>query len=326
MRRVVHLVDDTSPGGVTRLLEHIRMSAAMAELGRHSVVPVPGGLSRPPKLEADAIVSHSVLSWRNLPFLMGLRARYADLPLIHVEHSYSPAFVRTEVSRETRFRAMLTVSLSLFDRVVTISTAQRDWLVPFARLAKDKVTLIPPYVDLFRFLKLPAPPAVVRSIGAVGRLDRQKGFDVLISAFRRAALPGIKLEIFGDGPERPVLESLAGDNPAIVFHGHVSDPASAMSSVDAIAMPSRREPYGLVALEALAAARPLLVSRADGLQDHAADGAIPVDRLTVEDWSAALSMLVSRDHRESAARGRRRAAAAAERFATGWAQLLDDVV
>ena len=325
MTRVVHLVDDTSPGGVTRLLDYIRGSKDMAAIGRHSVTVVAGGLSRPPLIEADVIVSHVVLSWRNLPFFLALRARYARTPLIHVEHSYSPAFLALHVSNPRRFRAMLTVSLSLFDRVVSISTAQRDWLIAFARLPAERVALIPPFVDISRFLALDPAAGPVRRIGALGRLDPQKGFDLLLRAFVAADLPGVSLEIYGDGPQRADLEALAKGDPRIVFHGHTDDPVAAMAAVDALAMPSRREPYGLVALEALAAGRPLLVSRADGLQDHARNGAIAVDRLTVEDWSAALARLAETDHAATVETARRRVAGAGARFAEGWARLIEEV-
>ncbi|MEL6167487.1 MAG: glycosyltransferase [Pseudomonadota bacterium] len=323
MRRIVHLVDDLSPGGVTRFLDYVRGSDDMAALGSHSVLQVDGGFSRPPVLDADVIVSHVVLSWRNLPFFLGLRARYASVPIVHMEHSYSPAFVRTEVRAPARFRTMMTVSLSLFDGVVTISTAQRDWLVRFARLAPEKAVLIPPCVDLDRFLEVQAASGSVRRIGALGRLDRQKGFDILIQAFRQARLTDAELHIFGDGAERSTLVALAEGDPRIVFHGHVDDPVGAVASVDALAMPSRREPYGLVALEAMAAGRPLLVSRADGLIDHAAGGALAVDRLTVEDWAAALSEFTTTDHTARVARARALAKSAAARFVDGWRRLLE---
>lgn len=325
MRRIVHLVDDTSPGGVTRLLDFIRAAPGMGALGQHEVVVVDGGLSAAPPLTADVVVSHVVLSWRNLPFFARLRARHRATPLIHMEHSYSPAFMADHVAHPTRFRAMLRLSFALFDRVITISTAQRDWLQDVVGLPAPKTAFIPPCVDLSRFLDLPAPSGPVRRVGALGRLDPQKGFDILVQAFRAVDVPGATLEIFGDGPERAHLDTLAQEDPRIVFHGHVADPMAAMKAVDAIAMPSRREPYGLVALEALAAARPLLVSRADGLRDHAANGAIPVATLEVTDWTAALTELMTGETAEASDAARRNAAQAERRFCEGWARLLTEV-
>ena len=324
MRHIVHLVDDVSPGGVTRLLDYIKSSDDMAALGRHEVVQVDGGLSRPPKVKADVIVNHVVLSWRNLPFFMALRARHRRCPIVHMEHSYSPAFVKLHVANTGRFRAMLTISLSLFDRVISISTAQRDWLTAFARLPEDKVTLVPPFVDISRFLALDPPSGAICKIGALGRLDGQKGFDILIRAFVAADLPGVSLEIFGDGADRSDLEALSAGHDRIHFHGHTEDPVAAIGSVDAIAMPSRREPYGLVALEALAAARPLLVSRADGLIDHAANGALPVAQLTTECWAEALASLV-RGPRHDGTVARKNVRDAGQRFVHGWRSLLEDV-
>lgn len=322
MTRIVHLVDDTSPGGVTRFLDFLRSSQAAAEIGQHKVIPVKVGLSCPTHFEADVIVSHIVLSWKNLPFIFGLRARHPKVPLIHMEHSYSPAFEQQHVSAKTRFRAMLTVSLSLFDKVVAISEAQKTWLESAAALAEGKTVLIPSYVDLSDFLSIAPIEGEIRSIGAFGRLDPQKGFDILIPAFRKASLPGVTLDIYGDGPERAHLEELAAGDPSIVFHGFSDDPAGAMARVDALAMPSRREPYGLVAIEAMAAGRALLVSRVDGLIDHARNGAISVERLTVEDWSRALRALPQSTDKRTRQQARRNAARAEERFVQGWSGLI----
>jgi len=323
MRRVCHLIDDTQPGGVVRFLDFLRASPDMAALGSQEVRPVATGPALPPRLDADVIVSHVVLSWRNLPFFLALRARHPRTPLVHMEHSYSPAFADLYVTKPGRFAAMLRASLRLFDRVITISTTQRDWLAAQARLPAAKLHLIPPCVALDAFLALTPATGPLRRIGAIGRLDPQKGFDILIDAFRMAGPGEMMLEIFGDGPERADLLRRAAGDPRIRFHGHVADPVAAMAAVDAIAMPSRREPYGLVALEALAGGRTLLVSRADGLIDHARNGAISVPDLTAECWAGALSMLPSQIDPEALARARREAASAEQRMAAGWRALLE---
>lgn len=324
MTRFVHLIDDTSPGGVMRMLDFIQASPAMSALGSHQIVTTPGGLTRVPRLDADVIVSHIVMNWRNLPFFMALRARNRKATLVHIEHHYSAAFEAAEVDKQSRFRAMLRVSMSLFDRVIAISNAQQDWLRDSVGISPDTMRLIPSCVALDAFLAIDPPRGLVRSIGAIGRLHPQKGFDVLIPAFRAAMLPQVTLDIFGDGPDREKLQALAGDAPNIVFHGHVSDPIAALRAVDAVAMPSRREPYGLVALEAMAAGRPLVVSNADGLRDHAATGAVAVDDLSIDAWVQALRELAHIPDFQRAAAAKERVRRAEERFASAWQNLLQE--
>lgn len=325
MRRICHLVDDTGPGGVTRFLDFMSGSPITAALGEHEVIPVHAGFSRAPRPKADIIVSHVVLSWKNVPFFVALRSANPRATLIHMEHSYSPAFEHLHVKSAKRFRAMLSISLALFDRVVAICEAQQDWLTGPVGVPAAKVALIPPCVDLSQFLALASVDGEIRSIGAFGRFDAQKGFDVLIPAFRQARMPGVTLNIFGDGPQRAELEVLAGGDESIVFHGFIEDPCAAMATVDAVAMPSRREPYGLVALEALAASRALLVSRVDGLIDHARNGALSVERLSVEDWCEALRSLPTRTSVRERNQAKQLAGRAGQRFVDGWRALLADV-
>jgi len=323
MTRICHLIDDSSPGGVTRFLDYMQASPLLGELATHQIVPVRAGLTRPPKVDADIIVSHVVLSWKNLPFFVALRARHPSKPHVQMEHSYSPAFEQLHVGARRRFRTMLGISMALFDKVITISTPQQNWLINDVHVPREKTELLPPCVDLAGFLALPPVKDDFRSIGAFGRFDHQKGFDILIPAFLAADLENVTLDIFGDGPMRADLEDLAAGDPRIVFHGFTNDPVAAMASVDAVAMPSRREPYGLVALEALAAGRALLVSRVDGLVDHAVNGAIPVQRLTIDDWSQALRSLPLRTDGQRRSQARQLATRAEAHCADGWRDLIE---
>lgn len=85
---------------------------------------------------------------------------------------------------------------------------------------------------------------------------------------------------------------MAKDDPRIGFKDFASDPVAAMAAVDIVAMPSRREAYGLVAIEALAAKRPLLVSNIDGLQDHIKKGAHAVKPGSdAERWQQAIEQV-----------------------------------
>lgn len=318
MTRIVHLIDDTNPGGVTRYLDFLQRDRGMAALACHEVRIVSRNRPCVAGLEADLIVSHLTLTWRGLPGLMALRACYASTPMVHVEHSYSEGFAAHNVRARRRFHTLLRTSYALFDRVVAVSRAQARWLTGRGLVAGADLSVIPPCVDLSEFDALPAPQGPVRIIAALGRFDRQKGFDLLIRAFR--ALPGddLRLEMIGDGPERDRLESLAAGDPRIRFTGFARSPARAMARCDAVAMPSRWEPYGLVGLETRAAGRPVVVASVDGLRDQIEDGAIAVPEATVAAWQVALAEITGPNHAPSARAGGDLAA----RTRLGWAGLL----
>lgn len=109
---------------------------------------------------------------------------------------------------------------------------------------------------------------------AVGRLMPKKGFDVLIRAFSQldGATRKLDLVLIGDGPERSFIESLtqefgldgsvclrgAGDRDAVV---------RAMAASDIVVIPSREEPFGMVALEAMASGKPVVATRVGGLPE-----------------------------------------------------------
>ncbi|MFG6596088.1 glycosyltransferase [Sulfitobacter sp. 1A13368] len=82
---------------------------------------------------------------------------------------------------------------------------------------------------------------------------------------------------------------LANGDPRIKFKGFAPAPVAAMAAVDIVAMPSRWEAYGLVAIEALAAKRNLLVSSIGGLKDHLEKGAQAVQPGgDIESWQQAI--------------------------------------
>lgn len=287
---ILHLIDDATPGGVMRVLDHVRAHPDLQCGMRHEIRQVRRGSLSAPALQADLIVSHLAISWRGLPFLMQLRALNAQTPLLHVEHSYTASFVAHKVPSKLRFFTLLRTAYALFDRIAAVSAAQRDWLAERGLVDRARLELLRSAVDVMPFLRLPAMSHPPKVIGAIGRLDAQKGFDLLIAAFRASTRPDLQLRVYGTGAEGAALRLLAGDDARITFHDHTADPVAAMGTVDVVAMPSRWEAYGLVALEARAAGRGLLVSGVDGLADHLRDGATHVDN-TVAAWTAALDGL-----------------------------------
>jgi len=283
--RVVHLVDDTTAGGVMRVLDHLLSAETLASAADQRLMTVDRGGFGPGRLQAEVIVSHLAVSWRSLPMMALLRLLNPRSRLIHVEHSYTENFVSHCVPRKGRFRRLLRTAYGLFDTVVAVSAAQGAWLERSGAVAAEKLQVIRSCVDLEAFRALAPRSGPVSVFGAIGRLDRQKGFDLLIEAFREVPDREICLRIFGEGPERDRLMRLAGDDDRIRFEGFAANPVDAFAEVDAVVMPSRWEAYGLVATEALAANRLLLVNPIDGLRDHLVNGAISAGSTTGESWT-----------------------------------------
>ena len=111
---------------------------------------------------------------------------------------------------------------------------------------------------------LPVPPGA-KTVLALGRLHRNKAFDVLVRALPH--LPGVHAVVAGEGPERGALESLArveGVADRLHLPGWTHDQAGLLAACTMLACPSRVEPLGNVVLEAFSAGRPVVAADADG--------------------------------------------------------------
>jgi len=113
----------------------------------------------------------------------------------------------------------------------------------------------------------------------IGRMVRQKGFDVLLRAFAEAGdgLAGHDLLLAGDGAELPELQQLAaslGLGARVQFLGR-ADRRLAVRLFKGCAwfvLPSRHEPLGIVNLEAMAAGKAVIASDTGGVPEVVADG------------------------------------------------------
>ncbi len=100
---------------------------------------------------------------------------------------------------------------------------------------------------------------------ALGRLHRNKGFDVLIRAM--AMVPEAQLVIAGDGPERGALTRLAdaeGVAGRVRMPGWAQDTGALLAGCDVLVCPSRHEPLGNVVIEAFSAGRPVVAAAVAG--------------------------------------------------------------
>lgn len=272
---VLHLLDDGGLGGVTRHVEAL-MASPLADSLDMAVCPVDARRPLAPRLSADLLHVHITANWRKLPWLATLRARHPGVPIILEEHSYTAAYeaARVPARKRARFRAMLRLSHGLADRVVAVSRGQGDWLRDLG-LAPGRLVSLPTALptDGLEGLPVPTPGGGPLVVGAYGRYADQKGFDVLIDAFRHVGPAHARLVLGGLGPDEAALRDRAAGLPNVHVGGAVSDVAGFLSGVDVVAIPSRWEAFGLVGLEARAAGRPILVSALDGLPEQTEGGA-----------------------------------------------------
>lgn len=293
--RVLHLVDDTAPSGVQRVTDCLLHSGVVAENATHEMILVPHSLRNLPRFDADIVVSHIQMDWSNFMARSALRARYPHMPMIHVEHGYTAHYMNRKVDNKPRFLSMIRTGFSLFDHIVAVSQEQGSWFLKRGLCPPEKLSVIRSCVDLSPFTDLTPPSAAPRVFGVVGRLTEQKGVDLAILAVRDNPDADIRLEIHGEGEMKQSLHALAAGDARISFHGHSKDPCAPFERIDALLVPSRWEAYGLVALEARLAGRPVIASDIDGLKDHARDGLGKVHLVTSnETWASTIKRLANR--------------------------------
>jgi len=190
-----------------------------------------------PTLTYDVVV-HGIEVWRDLPASEQSALRGARLIF-----SVSDYTRRELVTRYPEFGARTHVLPNALDP-------------GFEQGAPDDITVVP------------------NRILAVSRLaehDWEKGIDHVIEAMAavRKTVPDAHLHVVGDGVDRARLEGIAAEltePDCVSFRGRVTDTAlgKELAACQLFALPSRKEGFGLVYLEAMAAGKPCIVANAGG--------------------------------------------------------------
>lgn len=141
----------------------------------------------------------------------------------------------------------------------------------------ERSFVIPNAIDLSDALEA-TPQASLQTkqkitIGAIGRFDRSKGFDYVIKSLKNLAEISDKnfvLKIAGAGYYEPVLRNLVkelGLEEKVEFLGWIKNKKEFFNSIDIFCLPSKNEPFGIVILEAMKFAKPIISTDADGPQE-----------------------------------------------------------
>jgi glycosyltransferase involved in cell wall biosynthesis len=321
--KVLHVITGLNVGGAEQqlrlLLRHLDAECEVVTLTD------PGPVAD--AIRADGVRVHDLRMTGNrdvgaLPRLTGLiRAGHYDVVHTHLYRAcvYGRlaarlAGVRTVVATEhslgstqiegrplkfgTRMLYRATERLGHGTLAVSATVAERlvYWGVPEAR-----VRLAPNGIDPDRFRFDPEVRATARArlgipddayvVGGVGRQVPGKRFDALIRAV--AEVPGIRLLLAGDGPERvPLLRLVHSLN--LQHRVHVADSdgpdvPGLLAAMDLFVSASAEEAFGLAVVEALAAGLPALYTACPAVEDVPAEDAPGACRIDLGELPAALA-------------------------------------
>lgn len=199
----------------------------------------------------------------------------------------------------------------------------RRWTYPRAAAV---VALTHPVADFLRQIAGPSPVHVIpnavhtppqtatptdlhrnRMVSAMGRLSREKGFDLLIDAFASIArqLPEWQLEIAGDGPERAALQNLINQHSLgtqVRLIGWIEHPDDFLTRSALFVLSSRYEGFPVALMEAMACGLPVVSCDCDSgpreIIRHEQDGLL-VPAENAHALAAAMAQLMQEPERRA---------------------------
>ena len=224
------------------------------------------------------------------------------LPVMTTAHGY--------VTRGGRLEAYYWVdrwALRRMDHVVTVSEDLYELMLSLG-IPRSRCSLVENAIDTSAYRRRESVETAQQrwglapgrlTIGAVGRLSAEKGFDLLIQAADQLLRQGFDFEllIVGEGTERPRLEALISAlnrTDRVRLMGYVTDTIQFYEALDVFALSSLREGLPNVLLEAMAMEIPVVASRVAGvprLVRHEENGLL-VDPGSVEQLADALARLL----------------------------------
>jgi glycosyltransferase involved in cell wall biosynthesis len=322
----------TAPGAFASVVLGAPQSAPFADA---SFAPValswwPAGRSRRYAGGAGAVVRRlrpALIEVHNrLDIALFLARRFPRIPVWAFLNN-DPQGMRGGYTAAERTRALAALA-----RIGTSSAyLQRRLLDGVAPPARPPV-VVPNWLDL---AQVPvSPPERDRVILFAGRIVADKGADSFVRACARAlpGLPGWRAEMIGadrfapDSPDTAYVTALRREADAAGVamlgyrpHGEV---LAAMARAAIVVVPSRwPEPFGLTALEAMAAGAALLVSDRGGLGEFTAGASVTIDPDNPETLAAAMLDVAADPARRSALAMAGRTRAEAYSVASGVARL-----
>jgi len=221
------------------------------------------------RLKADTVVS---CMW--YPAVVSHLARKLRLSRFkHIVHDTvnMTAYIKDHFASEKYQglkRYLIKKAYSDADAVIVVSRGEQDDLIQNFNIPATKIVVLYNPLDRSKIRELSAENSGIHfempMVVSVGRLVYQKGFDILIRAFRKVRDHTVaKLLIVGDGEKKEELISFANSlklQDDVVFLGMQMNPFQFMRGAEVFCLASRYEGFGIVILEAMALGLPVVVT------------------------------------------------------------------
>ena len=223
-----------------------------------------------------------------------------------------------EMEKKYKFNRRISEELRIFRLVKaqTVTTkVQKGKIEQLYGFTSDNMVVIPPGVDVHIFRPIKPGDRKIKTglpnryIFCLGRIDPNKGHDLLLNAFDivRKVIPAIDLVIGGGSPkpQQRELEVLSAMKKIIAekdMHsrvhivGYVPDELLVpfYQQAELFVLPSIFEPFGMTALEAMACGKPIVASKFGGIKDviSSGDHGLLVDPSNINEFADAIIMLL----------------------------------
>jgi glycosyltransferase involved in cell wall biosynthesis len=345
--RLLLLIPHLGGGGAEQVMAQVAAGLSAEKYDLHlallTQMEIPAQIQLPPSVQVHALGARRVRGGA-IPLLRLVHKIKPDLILSGIFHAnflvlllapFFPSETRIlvrqngTVSSALNFGGLPWYTRLLYrllyrraERVICQTPSMAEDLVRESRLAQDRITVLPNPVDVESIRNfITANPARQSAFGAppqllaIGRLSREKGFDLLLHALAllRSEIPLAQLVMAGSGPEEASLKAECrrlGLDSAVQFTGYLAEPWACFPQASLFVLSSRHEGLPNALLEAAAAGLPIVALPASmGLVDvlDGQSGVWLASEITAEALAASLLSAL-------------RALQPQERFAHAWVE------
>jgi len=210
-----------------------------------------------------------------------------DIDIVHTHHRYSE-FLALHLAKSTGKSKIKTVLTSLSivnrkynieyrsDKIIAVSRVIEKMLTERFKVGKDKIELIPNFVDTDELNEFPTTEKPVTgsfNILSIGRFHKEKNFGLLLKALKIMNDRSYKAVLIGEGPElNDYRKYISKNHLNALIIGPQKQLNTFYKKADICVLPSARDPFPNFMLQSGLFSKPFIGSNVDGIAELIKDG------------------------------------------------------